>query len=176
MIGGGDNTKLKRPDTAHAEVWRFGPDSSDAGGISFDVVDEIMRSIKFGPLTMHPLHVNFTPSNEIELLLKYDPASTLGSLFGLLTDVLACLCGDYGNPFHITMVRGVKFRSDASRDAYLDKMTEIVGGWIETYPDGIIFNDSGIDLYANRQEILHHYSPSIENGVEADLEALRALR
>lgn len=176
LIGGGDMTKLKRPDTAHAEVWRFGPDTEEAGGIPFETVDAIMREIRFGPLVMHPTRVNLTPSNELELLLKYDPASTLGTLFGLLADVLACPCGDYGNPFHITLVRGVKFRSDADKAAYFEKVDAVTQSWQQEFPDGVLFGDGGIDLYANREEILFHYPPTLESGVQADIEALRKMR
>ena len=176
LIGGGDDTKLKRPDTAHAEVWRFGPDSEEHGGISYAKVDAVMRQIAFAPITLKPTRVNLTPTSELELLCEYDPGSTIGQLFGLLSDVLACACGDYGNPFHITLVRGVKFRSEARKEEYFDRMKKVVGKRNEAFPNGVSFNDGGLDLFKNREEILFHYSPKLNSGIEADVQQLRALR
>ncbi|MEO1020087.1 MAG: hypothetical protein AAFY56_20715 [Pseudomonadota bacterium] len=176
LIGGGDDTKLDRPDTAHAEIWRYGPDNEAHGGISHAKVDAIMRQIAFAPITLKPNRINLTPSNELELLCDYDPQSVIGQLFGLLSDVLACPCGDYGNPFHITLVRGVKFRSRPLQQDYLAAMEQITRQWRDSFLDGVIFNDGGVDLFENRERILHHYSPRLQSGVEADLEQLRALR
>ncbi len=176
LIGGGDRTKLKRPDTAHAEVWRFGPDTEDLGGISYAIVDAVMAGIRFAPVSLRPLRVNFTHSSELELLCAYEPNSTLGQVFGLLSDILACPCGDYGKPFHITLARGVRFRTDELRAAYFAKVEKAVAGWNEAFPDGLMFNDGGLDLFKNREEILSHYSPALETGVDADIVALRALR
>ncbi len=176
LIGGGEDAKLVRPDTAHAEIWRFGPGNVEHGGIPFATVEAVLRQIAFGPMTLQPLRVNFTPSSELELLCTYDPQSTIGQLFRLLSDVLACPCGDYGNPFHITMARGVKFRSEALKQAYLAARQVIVDGWNQGFPDGVMFNDGGVDLFENREVIRCHYPPRLQRGVEADLEALRALR
>ncbi len=175
LIGGGDDTKLKRPDTGHAEIWRFGPDNEEHGGMAYAKVNTVMREIAFAPMSLTPLRVNLTPSSELELLCDYDPRSAIGQLFGLLSDVLACPCGDYGNPFHITMARGVKFRSASSKDAYFAQMEKIVGTWNDEFPDGLKFNDGGVDLFENRETILLHYSPTLKTGVEADLEELRPL-
>jgi hypothetical protein len=176
LIGGGEDSKLKRPDTAHAEIWRFGPDNEEHGGIPFATVDAIMRQIAFAPMRLKPLRVNFTATSELELLCAYEPQSAIGQLFGLLSDVLACPCGDYGNPFHITMARGVKFRSEDAKQAYFAKMKPIVARWNAQFPDGLMFNDGGVDLFENRETILFHYPPRLKSGIEADLEQLRALR
>lgn len=176
LIGGGDSTKLKRPDTAHAEIWRFGPDNEADGGIAFDTVDSILRQIRFAPIKLKPARVNLTPSNELELLCEYDPGSVIGQIFGICSKVLSCPCGDYGNPFHITLVRGVKFRSEETKAAYFKKVDAVVGRWQAAYPGGVSFNDGGLDLFANREEILFHYSPALASGVEANLDHLLALR
>ncbi|MEM7023849.1 MAG: hypothetical protein AAF637_14830 [Pseudomonadota bacterium] len=176
LIGGGEDAKLKRPDTAHAEIWRFGPDNDEHGGIPFATVEAILAQIAFAPITLKPLRVNFTPTSELELLCAYEPDSVIGQLFGLLSDVLACPCGDYGNPFHITMARGVKFRSDALRDAYFAETQKIVDSWKQQFPDGLMFNDGGIDLFESREVIRCHYPPRLTAGIEADPEQLRALR
>ncbi|MDP5216506.1 hypothetical protein Q5Y75_04695 [Ruegeria sp. 2205SS24-7] len=175
LIGGGDNTKLERPDTAHAEIWRFGPDNKADGGLPFDYVEAVMRAIKFAPIRVIPSRVNLTPSNELELLLEYDPGSVIGQLLGIFSTALACPCGDYGNPFHITLVRGVKFRSDAAQAAYFSEMESVVAQWRSDHPEGVMFNDGGIDLFANREKILAHVSPSLSSGVEADIAALREI-
>jgi hypothetical protein len=176
LIGGGEDSKLRRPDTAHAEIWRFGPDNEAHGGIPFAKVDAILRQIAFAPMTLMPLRVNLTPTSELELLCAYDPQSAMGRLFGLLSDVLACPCGDYGNPFHITLARGVRFRSDFSKQDYFARMARVVGAWRRAFPDGVMFNDGGVDLFENRETILCHYSPRLKAGIEADLAQLRALR
>jgi len=176
LIGGGDSTKLKRPDTAHAEIWRFGPDNEADGGIAFETVDTILRQIRFAPIKLKPTRVNLTPSNELELLCEYDPNSVIGQLFGICSEVLSCPCGDYGNPFHITLVRGVKFRSAEAKASYFETVSSVVGRWRTEYPDGVLFNDGGLDLFANREEILFHYSPDLPTGVEAKLEDLLAIR
>ncbi|MEM9220791.1 MAG: hypothetical protein AAGB11_00085 [Pseudomonadota bacterium] len=176
LIAGGDDTKLKRPDTAHAEVWRYGPDNAEDGGIAHSTVDAMLRTIRFPPVTFKPKKINFTPKSEIELLLEYEPGSIAGRLFSLFAKVLACPCGHYGNPFHITLVRGVEFRSDAHKIEYLRNKQAVVDEWRETFPDGVKFNDGGIDLYVNREEILHHYSPSEVCGVEANVGALLSMR
>jgi len=43
LIGGGEDAKLVRPDTAHAETWRFGPGNVEHGGIPFDTVDAVAQ-------------------------------------------------------------------------------------------------------------------------------------
>lgn len=176
LIGGGEDAKLVRPDTAHAEIWRFGPDNVEHGGIPFATVEAVLGAIAFGPMALNPLRVNFTASSELELLCAYNPQSNIGQLFRLLSAVLACPCGDYGNPFHITMARGVKFRSDALREEYLAEKQVIVDDWNRQFPDGVMFNDGGVDLFENREVIRCHYPPRSQGGVEADLAALRALR
>lgn len=176
LIGGGDTTKLKRPDTAHAEIWRFGPDNEADGGIAFETVDKILRQIGFAPIRLKPLRVNLTPSNELELLCEYDPGSVIGQIFGICSKALACPCGDYGNPFHITLVRGVKFRSEDAKNAYFQNVNAVVDRWRTEFPDGVQFNDGGIDLFANREEILFHYAPKLDAGIEADLDQLLVLR
>ncbi|MHA7773585.1 hypothetical protein [Roseibium sp. M-1] len=176
LIGGGDSTKLKRPDTAHAEIWRFGPDNEADGGIAFQTVDRVLRQIRFAPVRLKPSRVNLTPSNELELLCEYDPLSVIGQIFGICSKALACPCGDYGNPFHITLVRGVKFRSDDAQGAYFEKMAAVVDRWRAEYPDGVLFNDGGLDLFANREEILSHYSPDLDFGVQVEIEQLLAMR
>ena len=176
LIAGGDQTKLNRPDTAHAEIWRFGPDNEAEGGISFSMVDAVLKAIRFAPVMLKPKKINLTPANELELLLDYDPGSVAGQLFGLFSSVLSCPCGDYGNPFHITLVRGVKFRNDQAQNDYLTEKQTVVDHWRQEYPDGVMFNDGGIDLFKNREEILSHYSPTLSAGIEADPDALRKLR
>ncbi|MEM1129310.1 MAG: hypothetical protein AAGH83_02205 [Pseudomonadota bacterium] len=176
LIGGGDDAKLGRRDTAHAEIWRFGPDNLDDGGLPFDLVERTMRGIRFAPIRVKPLRVNLTPSSELELLLEHNPASVIGQLLDIYSSVLACPCGDYGNPFHITLVRGVKFRSDATQKAYFDKVAAVVADWRVSYPDGVMFNDGGVDLFAHRERILAHVSPSLDQGVVADVDDLRRMR
>ena len=89
----------------------------------------------------------------------------------IATDPVA---GD-GHPFHITMVRGVNFRPGSAKGDYFAKMQVIIDGWIARHPDGILFNDGGVDLFQNREVIAHCYPPSLEQGVNADLDALRQL-
>lgn len=169
LVAGGDHTKLKRPDTAHAEIWRIGPDNANQGGISFDAVDGVMKTLAFGPMVMHPLRVNYTDSAELELLFEYQPDSTIGQLFAILSEVLKCPCGDYGNPFHITLVRGVKFRSESAKDAYFKQVDAVIEQWRKQYPQGIQFGDGGVDFFATREEILKHYPPQLETGVTIGL-------
>ncbi|WP_298769522.1 hypothetical protein [uncultured Shewanella sp.] len=175
LIGGGDDTKLKRADTAHAEIWRTGPDNFQEGGIPYSLVHQIMSSIAFAPIILMPSRVNLTDTHELELLFEYESASTIGQLFACLSQVMACPCGDYGNPFHITLVRGVKFRSKQARGAYFKKINEVVSVWIERFPNGIQFGDGGVDFFANREEILFHYPPTRISGVEADITALKSI-
>ena len=96
------------------------------------------------------------------------PISTIGQLFAILSEVLKCLCGDYGNPFHITLVRGVKFRSESAKDAYFKQVDPVVEQWRKQYPQGIQFGDGGVDFFANREKILKHYLPQLETGVTVD--------
>ncbi|WP_136656530.1 hypothetical protein [Nitratireductor sp. XY-223] len=175
LIGGGDTTKLVRPDTAHAEIWRIGPGKREEGGLPLDLVEKVMRAVKFAPIRVKPLRVNLTPANELELLLSYEPDSVIGKLFGIFSTVLACPCGDYGNPFHITMVRGVKFRSEDAQKAYFARVDPIVEKWKADFPEGVIFNDGGVDLFENREKIIAHVSPSIVSDVAADIEHLKTL-
>ena len=175
LIGGGDNTKLKRADTAHAEIWRTGPDNFQEGGLPYSLVHQLMSSIDFSPIALMPLRVNLTDTNELELLFEYDVTSSIGQLFACLSQVMACPCGDYGNPFHITLVRGVEFRSKQAKDAYFKKVDEVVSTWIERFPRGVQFGDGGVDFFANREEILFHYPPTLTSGIKADVTALKAM-
>ncbi|MCL1123619.1 hypothetical protein [Shewanella surugensis] len=172
LIGGGDSTKLKRADTAHAEIWRTGPDNVEQGGLSYSVINTVLKSIAFGPMLLKPLRVNYTDTNELELLFEYDPSSNIGLLLALLSQVMACPCGDYGNPFHITLVRGVAFRSEQTKVHFFEQVGEVVLNWRARYSEGVLFGDGGVDFFANREEILFHYSPRLASGVEADIPAL----
>lgn len=172
LIGGGDNSKLKRADTAHAEIWRTGPDNIQEGGLPYSLIDTLLKSIAFGPMMLKPLRVNLTETNELELLFEYDPLSTIGSFFSLLSQIMACPCGDYGNPFHITLVRGVVFRSAKAQVDFFDNVNAVVSNWQSRYSEGVQFGDGGVDFFANREEILFHYAPTLGSGVKADIPVL----
>ena len=175
LVGGGDRTKLQRADTAHAEIWRTGPDNFQEGGLPYSLINEVMSAIKFAPISLTPTRVNLTDTNELELLFNYDPTSHIGLLFSCLSQLLACPCGDYGNPFHITLVRGVKFRSEKAKTQYFNQVNGVVSAWIKRFPDGVQIGDGGVDFFANREEILFHYSPSLTSGLQADLPDLKAM-
>jgi hypothetical protein len=74
------------------------------------------------------------------------------------------------------MARGVRFRSDALTRDYLAATQQVVDGWNQSFPDGVMFNDGGADLFESREVIHCHYPPRLLGGVDADLEQLRALR
>lgn len=175
LIGGGENDKLKRKDTGHAEVWRIGPDSYQQGGIPYQTAIQVMRAIRFAPLYLKPLRVNHTGGGELELLFGYEPESNIGQLFQTLTSLLPCPCGDYGNPFHVTLARGVKFRSAAAEKAYFAKVDQVVAEWRRNYPDGILFGNGGISFFLNREEIIEEFLPSLKKGVDVDAGALKKI-
>ncbi|MGA8163529.1 MAG: hypothetical protein WB791_00700 [Waddliaceae bacterium] len=99
------------------------------------------------------------------MLFEYRPDSTIGRLFALLSERLKCPCGDYGNPFHITLARGVKFRSENTQNGYFKHVNAVVEQWRRQYPQGIRFGDGGVDFFANREEIVKHYPPRLKAGV-----------
>ena len=162
LVGGGEHAKLNRKDTGHAEVWRIGPDNYEQGGVPYQTAIEVMRNIQFGPLALKPVRVNHTGGGELELQFAYEPESNIGQVFQALTTVLKCPCGDYGNPFHITMARGVKFRSECAKKIYLDKMDKVVAEWQKKFPEGVIFGNGGISFFLNREEIVEEFQPKLE--------------
>ena len=175
LVGGGEDAKLKRKDTGHAEVWRIGPNSYAQGGFPYQTAIEVMRNIQFAPLYLRPLRVEQTGGGDLELLFAYEPQSNIGQLFQTLTSLLKCPCGDYGNPFHVTMVRGVKFRSEEARNQYFKNAETVISGWQKQYPDGILFGNGGISFFLNREEIVEEFLPTLTEGVTVDLEALKMI-
>lgn len=173
LIGGGYKSfdysgKMPYIDSSHTELLRVGSLDPDYGGTTIAQVYSAMSSITFSPLSVFPEYVkgggkggsddgddDEVPSGDITLIVSIveefednDNYSLyeyfLDNLFNAMDAVNGGPCmDDHDTDPHVSMSRGVKFKSSYAEAQYFYKVNLEVAVWQSMYPSGVVIGSSG---------------------------------
>jgi len=173
LVGGGYKSfdysgKMPYIDSSHTELLRIGSLDSDKGGTSMEQVYEAMSSVSFAPFSIFPEYLKgggghnsgdggdaSVPSSDVTLIVSvvdtYDNddsysvyESFLDSLFSAMYAVNGGACmDDHDTDPHVSMNRGVKFKSSWHQQQYMYNANLEVAVWQAMYPSGVAIGSSG---------------------------------
>ena len=137
-------------------------------GTTIDTVYEAMNSVSFAPFSVYPEYLksggghhsgdqdnNSVPSADITLIVSvvdtYESGSSysaydvfLNNLFSALSSVHGGSCmDDHDTDPHVSMARGVKFKSSYHKQQYAYNANLEVAVWQAMYPKGVPIGGSG---------------------------------
>lgn len=168
LVGGGYKQfdysgKMPYIDSSHTELLRIGSMDVSKGGTSIQQVYSAMESISFDPFPFYPEYLkggggkknnnNYNsgsaPSSDITLIVSVveeysdDSYSTyqkfLNSLFTAMKNVDGGACmDDHDTDPHVSMARGVKFKSSYHKQQYMYAANLEVAVWQAMYPKGVV--------------------------------------
>merc|ERR1719296_98826 len=156
--------KLPYIDSSHTELLRIGSVDTQYGGTSLDQVYDAMSMLSFSPFSVFPEYVKgggghhsgdddgdgSVPSGDITLVVSIAETFTSGSSYSdyelFLNDLFQamyevgggpCMDDDDTDP-HVSMSRGVKFKSSYHASQYYYKVNLEVAVWQAMYPKGVV--------------------------------------
>jgi len=161
--------KMPYIDSSHTELLRVGSIDPDHGGTSIETVYEAMESISFAPFSIYPEYLKgggghhsgddnqqeTVPSVDITLIVSivetYEDNDSYSSyeyfldeLFQAMNNVGGgpCMDDDDTDP-HVSMARGVKFKSSYHYTQYMAAANTEIAAWQGMYPQGVPIGSSG---------------------------------
>mmetsp|Transcript_22774 Transcript_22774/g.45734 ORF Transcript_22774/g.45734 Transcript_22774/m.45734 type:complete len:940 (-) Transcript_22774:107-2926(-) len=172
LVGGGYKSfdysgKMPYIDSSHTELLRVGSMDVEKGGTSIEQVYSAMESVYFAPISIFPEKVKggggghsgdddgSTPSGDVTLGVSVvetytdnanygDYETFLDNLFNAFSAVSAGSCMDDSDTDpHVSMSRGVKFKSSEHQEGYFYSSNLEVAVWQAMYPNGVIIGSSG---------------------------------
>eukprot|EP00559_Dactyliosolen_fragilissimus_P007149 CAMPEP_0184862456 /NCGR_PEP_ID=MMETSP0580-20130426/6909_1 /TAXON_ID=1118495 /ORGANISM="Dactyliosolen fragilissimus" /LENGTH=1000 /DNA_ID=CAMNT_0027360327 /DNA_START=246 /DNA_END=3248 /DNA_ORIENTATION=- len=175
LVGGGYKSfdysgKMPYIDSSHTELLRIGSLDPDYGGTTIEQVYSAMSAIQFPPFSIFPEYVKGggghhssddgggVPSGDVTLIVSVvetylddDNYSTydrfLDNLFNAMDAVNGGPCmDDHDTDPHVSMSRGVKFKSSYHQSQYFFKANLEVAVWQAIYPKGVVI---GSESYTN---------------------------
>jgi len=161
--------KMPYIDSSHTELVRIGSMDPDKGGTSIDVVYDALSSISFSPVALFPEYLKAggghnsgdedyydeAPSGDVTLVVSIietynqdenysDYEQFLDDLFEALTDAGGGPCmDDKDTDPHVSMSRGVKFKSSTHQTNYMYQANLEVAVWQSMYPNGVVLGSPG---------------------------------
>jgi len=167
LVGGGYNTfdysgKIPYVDSSHTELLRIGSLDPDYGGTSIEQVYQAMNNIDIPPLKIFPEYIkgggggggggdnDNVPTEDVTMIVSIveeygddDSASIyeqfLYDLFSAMDDVGGGSCmDDQDTDPHVSMGRGIKFKSSYHEENYFFDVNLEVAVWQAMYPDGVV--------------------------------------
>jgi hypothetical protein len=161
--------KMPYIDSSHTELLRVGNMDPDAGGTSIEQVYSAMESISFPPLSVYPEYLKGggghhsgdndndggVPSGDITFIVSivdtYEDDNSysgydqfLDDLFDAMDNVGSGPCmDDHDTDPHVSMNRGVKFKSSWHQQQYMYETNLEVAVWQAMYPQGVVIGSSG---------------------------------
>eukprot|EP00814_Leptocylindrus_danicus_P000774 CAMPEP_0116015094 /NCGR_PEP_ID=MMETSP0321-20121206/6639_1 /TAXON_ID=163516 /ORGANISM="Leptocylindrus danicus var. danicus, Strain B650" /LENGTH=984 /DNA_ID=CAMNT_0003484813 /DNA_START=71 /DNA_END=3026 /DNA_ORIENTATION=+ len=156
--------KMPYIDSSHTELLRIGSLDPEYGGTSFDQVYSAMESISFPPFSIFPEYVKgggghqsndgdndqeTVPSSDITLIVsvveEYGDDDNYSQYEKFLDDLFTAMDNVGGGPCmddhdtdpHVSMARGVKFKSSYHMAQYMYSANLEVSVWQAMYPDGV---------------------------------------
>jgi hypothetical protein len=173
LVGGGYKTfdysgKMPYIDSSHTELLRIGSMDPDKGGTSISQVYEAMESVAFSPFSIFPEYLkgggghhsndggdDETPSGDVTLIVSIvetyqdndnysDYDTFLDNLFSAMSAVNGGPCmDDHDTDPHVSMARGVKFKSSYHLTDYMYNANLEVAVWQAMYPNGVVIGSNG---------------------------------
>jgi len=161
--------KMPYIDSSHTELLRIGNMDPDTGGTSIDQVYYAMSMVSFSPLSIFPEYLkgggghksndgdyyDETPSGDVTLVVSVvetyeendnysDYDQFLDDLFQAMEDVGGGPCmDDHDTDPHVSMSRGVKFKSSTHQTNYMYQSNLEVAVWQAMYPNGVVIGSAG---------------------------------
>lgn len=158
-------------DSSHTELLRIGSLDPDFGGTTIEQVYEAMDSLSFPPFAIYPEFVkggggghsgddgdSSVPSGDVTLIVSvvdtYEDGDSYSSYEDFLDNLFDAMDGVGGGPCmddhdtdpHVSMARGVKFKSSYHQQQYFYKANLEVSVWQAMYPKGVVI---GSNSYAS---------------------------
>ncbi|EJK51214.1 hypothetical protein THAOC_29634 [Thalassiosira oceanica] len=176
LVGGGYKNfdysgKMPYIDSSHTELLRIGSLDPDFGGTTIEQVYEAMDSLSFPPFAIYPEFVkggggghsgddgdSSVPSGDVTLIVSvvdtYEDGDSYSSYEDFLDNLFDAMDGVGGGPCmddhdtdpHVSMARGVKFKSSYHQQQYFYKANLEVSVWQAMYPKGVVI---GSNSYAS---------------------------
>lgn len=173
LVGGGYKSfdysgKMPYIDSSHTELLRIGSMDPDRGGTSIQQVYNAMSGVSFAPLKIYPEYLKGggghnsgdddgeeAPSCDVTLIVSivesYEDNDSysdydyfLDNLFQAMSDVGGGTCmDDHDTDPHVSMARGLKFKSSYHQENYMYKANLEVAVWQSMYPDGVVIGSNG---------------------------------
>jgi len=158
--------KMPYIDSSHTELLRVGSLDPEYGGTTISQVYAAMSSISFSPLSIFPEYVkgggkggsndgdDEVPSGDITFIVSVveefednDNYSLyeyfLDNLFNAMDAVNGGPCmDDHDTDPHVSMSRGVKFKSSYHEQQYFYKVNLEVAVWQSMYPNGVVIGSN----------------------------------
>jgi len=173
LVGGGYKSfdysgKMPYIDSSHTELLRIGGLDPDYGGTTISQVSGALTSLYFPPFAIFPEYVkggggggsgsdddSSVPSRDVTLIVsiveEYGDDDNYGyyemfldNLFNAMDAVNGGPCmDDHDTDPHVSMARGVKFKSSYHESQYFFKANLEVAVWQSIYPNGVVIGSSG---------------------------------
>eukprot|EP00594_Rhizosolenia_setigera_P013744 CAMPEP_0178976576 /NCGR_PEP_ID=MMETSP0789-20121207/23923_1 /TAXON_ID=3005 /ORGANISM="Rhizosolenia setigera, Strain CCMP 1694" /LENGTH=1098 /DNA_ID=CAMNT_0020665705 /DNA_START=17 /DNA_END=3313 /DNA_ORIENTATION=+ len=170
LVGGGYKSfdysgKMPYIDSSHTELLRIGSVDTSYGGTSIAQVYAAMYSLSFPPFSIFPEYVkgggggsgsgDGVPSGDVTLIVSVVPVYSNGGgeadyemflddLFNAMDKVGGGPCmDDHDTDPHVSMARGVKFKSSYHETQYFYTVNLEVAVWQAMYPNGVVIGSSG---------------------------------
>lgn len=170
LVGGGYKSfdysgKMPYIDSSHTELLRIGSVDTSYGGTSIAQVYAAMYSLSFPPFSIFPEYVkgggggsgsgDGVPSGDVTLIVSVVPVYSNGGgeadyemflddLFNAMDKVGGGPCmDDHDTDPHVSMARGVKFKSSYHQTQYFYTVNLEVAVWQAMYPNGVVIGSSG---------------------------------
>uniref|UniRef100_A0A7S2KSQ7 Uncharacterized protein n=1 Tax=Leptocylindrus danicus TaxID=163516 RepID=A0A7S2KSQ7_9STRA len=171
LVGGGYKTfdysgKMPYIDSSHTELLRIGSLDPEMGGTSIDQVYTAMEYLYIPPLSIFPEYVKGggghnsgdndkgVPSSDVTMIVSVVDSYTnddsyseyekfLDDLFDAMDAVGGGPCmDDHDTDPHVSMARGVKFKSSYHSQQYFYKANLEVAVWQAMYPKGVVIGSA----------------------------------
>lgn len=159
---------LRYIDSSHTELLRIGSIDPEYGGTTIEQVYDAMDSLSFPPFSIFPEYVKgggghhssddgkgSVPSSDVTLIVSvvdtYEDGESYSSYEEFLDDLFDAMDAVGGGPCmddhdtdpHVSMARGVKFKSSYHQQKYFYKANLEVAVWQAMYPKGVVIGSSG---------------------------------
>lgn len=164
--------KMPYIDSSHTELVRIGSMDPNKGGTSINQVYNAMSSVEFSPISLFPEYLKGggghnsgdndddeeVPSCDVTFIVSivetYDSDDSyseydyfLDSLFSAMENAGGGPCmDDHDTDPHVSMARGVKFKSSYHSEQYMYGANLEVAVWQSMYPNGVVI---GSNRYAS---------------------------
>jgi len=161
--------KMPYIDSSHTELLRIGSLDVDKGGTTIEQVYEAMSSVTFAPFSIYPEYLKGggghhsgdnedqqrVPSGDVTLIVSvvdtYEDGDSyssyeifLNNLFSAMQAVNGGSCmDDHDTDPHVSMARGVKFKSAYHQEQYMYSANLEVAVWQAMYPKGTPIGSKG---------------------------------
>jgi len=173
LVGGGYKSfdysgKMPYIDSSHTELLRIGSVDPEYGGTTIEQVYSAMDSLSFPPFSIFPEYVKGgggghsgdgddkgVPSGDVTLIVSvvdtYEDGESYSTYEEFLDDLFDAMDAVGGGPCmddhdtdpHVSMARGVKFKSSYHQQQYFYKVNLEVAVWQAMYPKGVVIGSKG---------------------------------